>query len=70
MLDEAIRDILDDAVSRGWSLRQIAESAGVPAPTVSRFAAGTRSMNLDSAARIVEWAGSRLTKPRIPDPPS
>ena len=42
---------------RGWTQRQLAERAGVPQPTISRFEAGVRKLDLDALERIAKAFG-------------
>jgi len=60
-----ITEVLRAAIERsGLTGYRIAKGAGVPEPTLRRFARGDMSIRLDKADRLAAYLGLRLT----PDP--
>lgn len=67
-INETLREAVNDALSKGWTIRKLAEAAGVPNPSVSRWLRGDRGLTVETAEALCEFFGCRLTKPKIPKP--
>lgn len=58
----AIRDELLSAImASGKTVKMVAIEAGVPQPVLSRFVRGERDIRLDTAEKLAEHFGLRLT---------
>ncbi len=63
----ALHDQLRQAVAdSGLSLYRIAKDSGVAYPVLYRFARGERDLTLETASRLADFLGMRLTRPRRP----
>ncbi|VTR97019.1 xre family transcriptional regulator : : HTH_3 [Gemmata massiliana] len=57
--------ILKDAVTQsGLSLNTIAKESGLSQSQLSRFVSGERTISLESAAKLFEYFGLRVVKPK------
>jgi len=61
MLDEQLREAIENS---GKSINSIAIAADVPQPVLQRFASGERDIRLETANKIADYFGMRLTKPK------
>jgi len=61
MLADQLREAIDNS---GKSISEIARGADIPQPMLWRFAIGERDIRLDTAAKLAEYFGMKLTKPR------
>jgi len=57
--------LLEAIEDSGQSVRSIALGAGIPQPSLHRFIKGERDIRLDTAAKIADYLGMRLTKSRV-----
>lgn len=63
----ALQDQLRQAVQdSGLSLYAIAKGSGIAYPVLYRFASGERDLTLQTASRLADYFGMRLTRPRRP----
>ena len=63
----ALQDQLRQAVQdSGRSLYAIAKGAGIAYPVLYRFASGERDLTLETASRLADYFGMRLTRPKRP----
>jgi len=60
-LTEQLLAAIEDS---GKSINSISIAAGVPQPVLQRFASGERDIRLETAAKIADYFGMRLTKPK------
>ena len=66
-MSQDIADQLRNAINNsGLSIHQLARDLDIPQPVLSRFASGQRMVRLETAAKIAEHFGMRLTKPKRP----
>lgn len=65
-IDETLKQAVNDAIGKGWTIRGLAAASGVPNPTISRWLRGERTISLESAQLLCEFFGAKLTKPKIP----
>ena len=61
MLDEQLQEAIKNS---GKSINSIAIAAGVPQPVLQRFVSGERDIRLETTAKIADYFGMRLTKPK------
>jgi plasmid maintenance system antidote protein VapI len=52
----------------GVSLYRIAKDSGIPWAVVQRFATGERQIKLDTADKLADYFGMRLTAPKRVSP--
>ena len=63
----ALQDQLRQAIQNsGLSLYRIAKESGVAYQVLHRFARGERDLTLETATRLADYFGMRLTRPRRP----
>ena len=63
----ALQDQLRQAIENsGLSLYRIAKDSGVAYQVLHRFARGERDLTLETATRLADYFGMRLTRPRRP----
>lgn len=63
----ALQDQFREAIaSSGLTLYRIAKDAGIVYPVLHRFASGERDLTLETASRLADYFGMRLTRPRRP----
>jgi ribosome-binding protein aMBF1 (putative translation factor) len=61
---EQLREIIQAAIEDGYgSAYELAQAAGVDRSVLSRFAAGKRTMNLDTVDRLAELLKLRIDRP-------
>jgi plasmid maintenance system antidote protein VapI len=64
-LTEQLREAVN---SSGLTLYRVAVDAGLPYAVVHRFATSQRSISLETADKLAELFGMRLTRPKRPKP--
>ena len=63
----ALQDQLRQAIAdSGLTLYRIAKDSGIVSQVLYRFASGERDLTLETASRLTEYFGMRLTRPRRP----
>jgi plasmid maintenance system antidote protein VapI len=63
----ALQDQLRQAIrDSGLSLYRIAKGSGIAYQVLHRFARGERDLTLETASRLADYFGMRLTRPRRP----
>jgi plasmid maintenance system antidote protein VapI len=63
----ALQDELRRAVQdSGLTLYRIAKGSGIAYQVLHRFARGERDLTLETASRLVDYFGMRLTRPKQP----
>ena len=63
----ALQDQLRQAIENsGLTLYRIAKDSGVVYQVLHRFARGERDLTLETATRLADFFGMRLTRPRRP----
>jgi len=50
----------------GLTLYRIGKGTGIAYPVLYRFASGERDLTLETASRLADYFGMRLTRPRRP----
>ena len=58
-LRKAVRD-------SGLTTYAIGKGAGIPLPVLYRFVSGERDLTLETASKLADYFGMRLTRPRRP----
>jgi plasmid maintenance system antidote protein VapI len=58
-----ISEQLREAIRNHGSIYAVARDSGVPQSMVQRFVTGRRGLRLETAARLAEFFGMRLTRP-------
>jgi hypothetical protein len=64
-LSQQLRQAIE---SSGLTLYRVTVDAGLPYATVYRFYHGVRSLSLESADKLADYFGMRLTRPKRPKP--
>ena len=59
-------DLREAIVTSGKSHYRLAQEAGITPGVISRFVSGERDLRLETASKLAELLGIRLTKPRTP----
>ena len=63
----ALQDDLRQAVQNsGLSLYAVAKGSGIAYQVLHRFARGERDLTLETASKLADYFGMRLTRPRRP----
>ena len=63
----ALQDQLRQAIENsGLTLYRIAKDSGIAYQVLHRFARGERDLTLETATRLADYFGMRLTRPRRP----
>ncbi len=63
----ALQDQLRQAVANsGLTLYRIAKDSDIAYQVLHRFARGERDLTLETASRLADYFGMRLTRPRRP----
>ena len=62
-LQDQLRQAVQDS---GLTLYAIAKGAGIAYPVLYRFASGERDLTLQTASRLTDFFGMRLTRPKRP----
>jgi len=63
----ALQDQLRQAIENsGLTLYRIAKDSGVAYQVLHRFARGERDLTLETATKLADYFGMRLTRPRRP----
>ena len=63
----ALQDQLREAVANsGLSLYRIAKDSGVVYQVLHRFARGEHDLTLETATKLADYFGMRLTRPKRP----
>lgn len=65
-IDDQIREAIETSLDSGWSVLALAHEMGIPQPTLHRYVKRERGLSLENAARVAEFYGMRLTRPRQP----
>lgn len=70
-LIQQLHNGLTEAISRGWSINRIAQEAQIKARSSlqSWYSGAQKSIDLETAAKLADWLGMRLTAPKIPKIP-
>jgi plasmid maintenance system antidote protein VapI len=64
----ALQDQLRQAIAdSGLTLYRVAKGSGVAYQVLHRFARGERDLTLETATRLADYFGMRLTRPRRPE---
>ncbi len=66
MIETQLKEAVQAAIDSGWTLRGFAERAGVSNSQLSYWLRGHRSITIETAGRLADALGMRLTVPRIP----
>lgn len=66
---DTLKEAVNTALQKGWTLRGLADASGVNHPTLSRWLSGQRTITLESAESLCRFFSCDLGKPRIPKPP-
>jgi hypothetical protein len=61
MLADQLREAIENS---GRSINSIALAAGVPQPVLQRFVSGERDIRLETADKLADYFGMRLTRPK------
>ncbi len=62
-LQDQLREAIEDS---GLTLYRIAKGSGVAYQVLHRFARGERDLTLETASRLAEYFGMRMTRPKRP----
>jgi plasmid maintenance system antidote protein VapI len=62
-LQDQLRQAIEDS---GLTLYRIAKDSGVVYQVLHRFASGERDLTLETASKLADYFGMRLTRPRRP----
>ena len=63
----ALQDQLREAIGdSGLTLYRIAKDSGIAYPVLFRFARGERDLTLETATKLADYFGMRLTRPKRP----
>ena len=62
-LQDQLRQAIADS---GLTLYRVAKDSGIAYPVLYRFVSGERDLTLETASRLTEYFGMRLTRPRRP----
>jgi plasmid maintenance system antidote protein VapI len=62
-LQDQLRQAIEDS---GLTLYRIAKDSGIAYQVLHRFASGERDLTLETATRLADYFGMRLTRPRRP----
>ena len=62
-LQDQLRQAIEDS---GLTLYRIAKDSGVAYQVLHRFARGERDLTLETATKLADYFGMRLTRPRRP----
>jgi plasmid maintenance system antidote protein VapI len=62
-LQDQFRQAIEDS---GLSLYRIAKDSGIAYQVLHRFARGERDLTLETATRLANFFGMRLTRPKRP----
>lgn len=68
MIEEQLKQAVNDALSSGWTLRKLAEVLGVSNSQLSYWLRGQRSITIETAGKIANALDMQLTKAKIPKP--
>lgn len=61
-LEDDLRAAVSAALDAGWSYNRLANEMGLPVPVLNRWHHGTRSIKLETAQKMCDFFGTRLTK--------
>jgi len=62
-LQDQLRRAVEDS---GLTLYRIAKGSGIAYQVLHRFARGERDLTLETASKLADYFGMRLTRPRRP----
>ena len=62
-LQDELRKAVEDS---GLTLYRIAKGSGIAYQVLHRFARGERDLTLETASRLADYFGMRLTRPKRP----
>ena len=62
-LQDQLREAIEDS---GLTLYRIAKGSGIAYQVLHRFARGERDLTLETASRLAEYFGMRMTRPKRP----
>ena len=62
-LQDQFRQAIEDS---GLTLYRIAKGSGIAYQVLHRFARGERDLTLETASRLADYFGMRLTRPKRP----
>jgi len=62
-LQDQLRQAIQDS---GLSLYRIAKGSGIAYQVLHRFASGERDLTLETATKLADYFGMKLTRPRRP----
>ena len=62
-LQDQFRQAIEDS---GLTLYRIAKGSGIAYQVLHRFARGERDLTLETATKLADYFGMRLTRPRRP----
>jgi plasmid maintenance system antidote protein VapI len=62
-LQDQLRQAIEDS---GLTLYRIAKGSGIAYQVLHRFARGERDLTLETATKLADYFGMRLTRPRRP----
>lgn len=65
-IDSDLKTAIQEALDSGWSYNRIAKECGIPDPVLNRWCNGKRTITIETAQKICNWFGKRLTKGRVP----
>lgn len=68
-INEPLKEAVNKAIEKGWTIRKIAEVSGVPNPSISRWLKGERGLTADTAELLCRFFSCKLSSPKIPKPP-
>lgn len=68
VINEPLREAVNAALKRGWSIRRIATETGITQPSLSRWIRKERGISTEAAEALCEFFGMKLTKGKIPKP--
>ena len=63
-LHDQLREAVEDS---GLTLYRIAKGSGIAYQVLHRFARGERDLTLETATKLADYFGMRLTRPRRPN---
>lgn len=66
MIESQLKEAVELAIERGWSLRKLADLASISNSQLSFWLNGHRSLTIDTAGKIADALGMKLTKAKIP----
>lgn len=70
-IEQQLRDAVDAALAKGWSMNALAKAAGVSRSAVRDWHSRSRGgLAIDTIQGLAAFFGMRLTKARIPKPPA